>query len=135
MSMPQTLCSVLVDEVYYGIFCNQLTRDGGRRHSKLHIQCSAAASLWRQAAGGLVGTSCFTWRANFSVNFSGALVVLLLCQHARAQCFSFVICCCRRDLILVMEPTTILGALVGSYVNKVGSSEPAACSTQGSRKP
>ena len=29
---------------------------------------------------------------------------------------------CCRDLILVMEPATILGALLGSYVNKVHDS-------------
>lgn len=35
-----------------------------------------------------------------------------------------------RDLILVMEPATILGALLGSYVNKVCNNvlTPSACS-------
>lgn len=35
-------------------------------------------------------------------------------QGKEKQCFGTL----RRDLILVMEPTTILGALLGSYINK-----------------
>ena len=46
------------------------------------------------------------------------LAALTFCKQGCMQCTTAMPCRCR-DLILVMEPATILGALLGSYVNKV----------------
>ena len=77
--------------------------------------------------GGALANFAFNWQRRHP---SGTRSLIDWCAHTdcyqvahdiRKHTATAVLPCCR-DLILVMEPATILGALLGSYVNKVHDS-------------